>query len=95
MLKIFLSLVSIFAANAAFYSDDTAQFDKNTSVISCSADSEIVGIEDIDDVETDIIPLLYALTIARYVNVNIRLGDVLTILSSSALFPIRAPPHHY
>lgn len=95
MLKIFLILVSIFAANAAFAGDDTARFDKNTSVLSCSADSETVGIEDIDDVEMDIVPLLYGLATDRYANINIRLDSVFIILSSSALVPIRAPPYHY
>jgi hypothetical protein len=95
MLKIFLILVSMFVANAAFASDDIAQFDKNTSVISCSADSETVGIEGIDDVEMDIIPLLYSLATGRYVDINIRLGGVLIILSSRAFVPIRAPPYHY
>jgi hypothetical protein len=100
MLKIFLILVSIFAASAAFASaafasDDIAQFDKNTSVFSCSADSETVGIEDIDDVEMDMVPLLYCLATVRFVNINARLSGVFTILSSSALVPIRAPPFHY
>jgi hypothetical protein len=95
MLKIFLILVSIFAASAAFASDDIAQFDKNTSVFSCSADSETVGIEDIDDVEMDMVPLLYCLATVRFVNINARLSGVFIILSSSALVPIRAPPFHY
>jgi hypothetical protein len=95
MLKIFLILVSIFAANAAFVSDDIALFDKNTSDLSCAAEPEPVDIEGIDDVEIDIVPLLYSLAAARYVNINLRLGDVFITVASSAFAPIRAPPYPY
>jgi len=94
MLKIFLILVLIFVANVAFASGGLVQSDKNTSIISCNADSEVFCNQDISDIELDFLPPLYSLTIPNYINIKFSLHDALITALSRNFFKIRAPPYY-
>ncbi len=95
MLRIFLSVVSIFVANAAFASDRFDQYDNNTSYVLCYADSEVVCSQDIDDVELVFSPSSCQVNSIKFVGNSPGLHAEFIAKLYPAFFTIRAPPHYY
>ena len=95
MLRIFLSVVLIFVANAAFASDGFEQYEENTSSALCYADYETVCSQDIDDYELDFVPSLFQINIPHFINDSHDLHDEFIVKRYTAFFSIRAPPHRY
>ncbi|AEP29440.1 hypothetical protein [Brumicola nitratireducens] len=95
MLRAFLSVVLIFAANVAFASDQFEQYDKKASSVLCYTDSETACGQDINDFELDLAPSSIQVSAINAGNNSHRSHDEFNIKSYSAFFSIRAPPNHY